>query len=302
VKAAAVDPQYMMRAMAGCVPVLGDDPQPWEYRGWLLWVVQLIHGAHPEVPDRWGYLAECICDEKLPDQPIPHVQFHKSPEGEKCLDQWLKLVDDRRGWGWESFRTVMDWLAWGLGVADEQPDVDSEEAERLYRGIDLDPWLLSPYDYFGGYIAERKGRGWQNSTSFYPTPHEVVQLMVEMNFTGDEDYRAKSVLDCCAGTGRMLLHASNYSLRLSAVDIDPLVLQALRINGALYAPWLVAPIPWLEEECAVEPVEDAIEAEYEPTPMTSEESGRARLARVVKKRRTKKIHRDQLDMFGGEEE
>jgi hypothetical protein len=41
----------------------------------------------------------------------------------------------------------------------------------------------------------------------------------------------------------MLLHASNYSLRLFGVDIDPLLVKTALVNGALYAPWMVRPFP-----------------------------------------------------------
>ena len=51
------------------------------------------------------------------------------------------------------------------------------------------------------------------------------------------------VMEPCLGTGRMLLHASNYSLRLHGMDIDQTVLTAALVNGALYAPWMVRPFP-----------------------------------------------------------
>ncbi len=44
-------------------------------------------------------------------------------------------------------------------------------------------------------------------------------------------------------SGRMLLHASNYSLNLWGQDIDPLAVAMCKINGALYAPWLTFPLP-----------------------------------------------------------
>lgn len=58
-----------------------------------------------------------------------------------------------------------------------------------------------------------------------------------------EAARLETVLDRCVGTGRMLLHASNYSYCLYGCDIDPLVAMITRINGALYAPWLAFPFP-----------------------------------------------------------
>ena len=51
------------------------------------------------------------------------------------------------------------------------------------------------------------------------------------------------MLDPCVGSGRMLLHAGNYSYRLFGTDLDRQVLMVTLINGALYCPWLVRPFP-----------------------------------------------------------
>lgn len=55
-----------------------------------------------------------------------------------------------------------------------------------------------------------------------------------------------SVHDPCVGTGRTLLSASNWSLRLSGQDLDGTVLKGCRINLWLYAPWGMFPLP---DEC-----------------------------------------------------
>jgi hypothetical protein len=57
------------------------------------------------------------------------------------------------------------------------------------------------------------------------------------------DPRVISVADPCVGSGRMLLHASNRSLRLYGQDVDPLAVVMCKINGSLYAPWLAFPLP-----------------------------------------------------------
>lgn len=41
----------------------------------------------------------------------------------------------------------------------------------------------------------------------------------------------------------MLLHASNYSMRLYGQDKDGLVVDIAKINMAIYAPWGVCPLP-----------------------------------------------------------
>ncbi|MEE4211258.1 MAG: N-6 DNA methylase [Parvularcula sp.] len=97
---------------------------------------------------------------------------------------------------------------------------------------------------FGDLMAEnRYGRG----AGFFPTPEPVVEMMVRMMMSGDEDCRLKSVMDPCLGTGRMLLHASNYPYRIYAQDINPTVLKACLVNGYCFAPWLVRSFPFLKE-------------------------------------------------------
>ncbi len=89
-------------------------------------------------------------------------------------------------------------------------------------------------------------RGW-NPTAFYPTPHQVVELMVRMAFhdppKDGRDPRSRTVCDPCAGSGRMLMHSSNWSLSLHGQDIDPLAVAMCKVNGALYAPWMSFPLP-----------------------------------------------------------
>src|SRR5208282_5253323 len=118
--------------------------------------------------------------------------------------------------------------------------------EQLYRRVNLIPLLEKPHDYLGDYVAMGKANGW-NPTGFYPTPHPVVECMVRMLMhDGDvegRDPRVLSVCDPCVGSGRMLLHASNFSLNLWGQDIDPLAVAMCKINGAMYAPWLSFPLP-----------------------------------------------------------
>jgi hypothetical protein len=51
------------------------------------------------------------------------------------------------------------------------------------------------------------------------------------------------MLDPAVGSGRLLLHASNYSYCLYGCDIDPLVVAICRVNAAFYGPWLAFPLP-----------------------------------------------------------
>jgi len=205
-----------------------------------------LHGLIHAVTDRWGYHLCTLQAGKLLDEPIPQISFG-SPNNKvfSHLHDWSRLI----GWdcgGWSDFRTLLDWLCWGLALSKELPRLSEEVNEKLYRQVNLTPMLEHPYDYLGQHVANSKARGW-NPTGFYPTPHPVVELMVRMTMHDSKqdgrDPRSLSVCDPCVGSGRMLLHASNFSLNLFGQDIDPLAVAMCKINGALYAPWMAFPLP-----------------------------------------------------------
>lgn len=157
------------------------------------------------------------------------------------LELWLHTID-RRHDCWSPMEPLLDWLLWGLGLTKEPPKMSAELNEDLYRNVNIGPWLINPYDYLGEWIAGQKGK-W-NPHAFFPTPHTVVEMMVRMTLDLESaDMRCKTVLDPAVGSGRMLLHASNFSLRLYGMDIDPLLVKTCLVNGALYVPWMVSPFP-----------------------------------------------------------
>jgi N-6 DNA Methylase len=243
-------------ARHGRLPRSSDMPPPWQYRGWLLPYVILLHERIPAVADRWGYYLRTRAAGRLLDEPIPPVTF--GPADERVfglLHGWSRRVGRDCG-GWGDFRTLLDWLCWGLALSRDEPRLADAVNEHLYRAVDLGPLLERPHDYLGEHVARGKGRGW-NPTAFYPTPHPVVECMACMllHDAGAEgrDPRTFSVCDPCVGSGRMLLHAANASLCLYGQDIDPLAVAMCQVNGALYAPWLAFPLPALILGTRVEP-------------------------------------------------
>jgi hypothetical protein len=228
------------------LPQLGDAQAPWLYRGWLLPYVIQLHGVIPAVADRWGYHLRTLEAGKLLDEPIPMIEF-KSPDNKvyALLLDWSKLIGRDCG-GWSDFRCLLDWLCWALALTNEMPRLSDSVNEKLYRQVNLAPLLERPYDYLGNFVAEGKSKGW-NPTAFYPTPHNIIELIVQMTMADSRsdgrDPRKCLVNDPCVGSGRMLLHASNYSCCLFGQDIDPLAVAMCKINGALYAPWLSFPLP-----------------------------------------------------------
>jgi hypothetical protein len=228
------------------LPRVGDVPAPWHYRGWLLAYVILIHEQCPNVANRWGYYLRTLEGGKLLDEPIPQITFGPAdPRVFARLHEWSALIGHDFG-GWSDFRVLLDWLLWGLALSKEKPPLSEPVHEKLYRAVNIGPLLERPYDYLGEFVAQGKASGW-NPTAFFPTPHNVVELIVRMTMTDNHkdgvDPKLRTVNDPCVGSGRMLLHASNQSLRLFGQDIDPLAIAMCKINGALYAPWLAFPFP-----------------------------------------------------------
>lgn len=242
---AAMDVQTFLHDH-GRLPRLGDPQPPWQYRGWLLAYVIALHSFCPAVRDRWGYHLRTLDAGRLLDEPIPPIAFGPpDPHVPSLLQKWTGLIRSSGGC-WGDFRLLLDWLLWGLALANEAPPLDESVHEKLYRGVNVGPLLAKPYDYLGQFVAMQRAGGW-NPARFYPTPHAVVELMVRMlmhDVAADgRDPRTYSVCDPCVGSGRMLLHASNLSLNLYGQDINSLAIAMCKINGALYAPWLSFPLP-----------------------------------------------------------
>ena len=167
----------------------------------------------------------------------------------KCLDaNWNYRLPD-----------FLDWILWGFGEAmnenGDQPKIDSKTNEKWYRLFNLGLLLTNPTDYWGELYSETKGRGSWNRTGFYPTPQNVCNMICKMTMQSDldkaekngQDTRILSVMEPAVGTGRMLLEASNYSVNLWGMDVDRVCVNATKINGFLYAPWMVRPAPWLQK-------------------------------------------------------
>jgi hypothetical protein len=221
---------------------VGDDKKPWEYRGWLLYYRMLLED-HPAVGRRWDYWFRTMMSDKTLAEPIPQLGIAHAPDRTvfKAIEDSVRLID-HDGHGGSAVDKLLDWFLWGFGHARMPPPDFSEELnERLYMQVNIGPMLVTPYDYLGEWIGMQKS-GW-NPNAFYPTPHSVVECMVRMTMDHDEDTRGNKVMDPCVGSGRMLIHASNFSLRLYGTDIDPAMVKLTLVNGGLYVPWILRPFP-----------------------------------------------------------
>lgn len=203
---------------------------------------------------RWAYWIEAIERCELPERPIPQIDWmptaHKRTR--MMLETTLNAIPRHGSWqsmgGWEYFKYLLKWMLWGFGHPGYEEPGEPEGCEgaslRVYQLLNLGPWMLFPFDYLGELLAEN---AYGRKQGFFPTPMPLSVLMAEMLMGSSmEDLRTKTVCDPAVGTGRLLLAASNYSLRLYGCDIDPLMCLATLVNGYLFAPWLVRPLPFLD--------------------------------------------------------
>lgn len=212
------------------------------------WMSQMLTELDSLMWGRWDYWLTAWATISIPEDPIPPITFETSPHPHvmKMLNHTLDWclqgrVDKYRGFEW-----FIQWLGWSLGCFKEKPEnlCDDIPSDIIaYQLFNLDLMMLYPYDYFGHWLSEI-GHGKQGS-AFYPTPFGVTQLMTDL-ITQDAETsldKTSQVNDPAVGTGRTLLNASNFSLRLSGQDIDPLVLSCLHVNFKMYAPWGANPLP-----------------------------------------------------------
>jgi hypothetical protein len=222
-------------------------------RGWLL---PYLTSLDDLTWGRWNYWARCQMGAgALPDETIPQIDFCSHGEAaahsRKMLERALSAIPTHGCWmGWSSseyFDYFLSWLLFGFGhdghaELPQEPGGCEGASMRLYQVFDLSPLLLWPYDHLAEIFSESKyGQG----AAFFPTPMHICEMMARMTM-GEGDHRTESVYDPCVGTGRMLLAASNYSLRLYAQDILRMMCKATLVNAYLYAPWLALPIGWLD--------------------------------------------------------
>lgn len=227
-----------------------DDERPvFTYKGWMLWYVWLANFYHPEVADRWGYLMDAVSLGRLPDRPIPRIDFtahwHEKQRVLGDVRRLLERLGHKHGYGEKALEVLADWLAFGLGVESEFPEYLTEKTRRwLYQNVNLDDWLLYPCDYLGELLMEARGKH-KKWTGFYLTPHHVCEAMsvfTHLTF-GDGDVRGCRMSDPACGTARQLLAFSNFSMNLWGIDIDAVCVKVAKINLALWAPSAVFPLP-----------------------------------------------------------
>lgn len=236
----------------GRLPAVTDEVKPWTYRGWLIPYIQLCE-AHPGVSPRYDYVLRTVDAGRLLDEPIPQCHFvaegsKEAGPGMKMLRDAVKLIESHTGYS-RSIDELAKWLGFAVGVTTEKSELAERDQEQLYRLWDISKWLLAPTDYLGQFMAEIS---YGKAGGFFPTPMNVCTMMAKMLHSEDRDYRTEVANDPCIGTGRTLLAASNYNLRLFGQDINWLCVLACKINFAIFAPWYLIPESFFPERPKIE--------------------------------------------------
>lgn len=222
------------------------DNAPPKERGWLL---PMLLEMDDYTWGRWNWWTSARLRGEIPTGPIPQIEFEEklNNPASKMLESTLVHLQQ---FGVEKFRAIqylIDWLLYGFGYLHDKPKspCSADVFDVVTQVFVLGTMQLWPADYFG-YLMSDAGFG--ESTAFFPTPQCVVALMGKM-VTHDVVQRAKedgtdtrllSFCDPCVGTGRMLMDASNHSLRLYGAEINHTIHRACLINMYVYAPWAVA--------------------------------------------------------------
>lgn len=235
------NPEWLQQRRSVTSGELSWDDFTFEQRTCKGWLLPYLFEIDRMFSSRWLIWCNALQTKRVPDT-IPKIEWLDQPSSEV-----VKMFRDCLGAHCCIKHSVhlplfFGWLLWGFGEGDERPHVAEEVNEYWYRTFNLGLVLKYPHDYLGELLADSKeGKAyWTNPHGFYPTPHSIVNPMVQMTL-GTDDCRTKSVCDPCVGTGRMLMYASNYSFILYGQDIDKTCVMATKINGYFYVPWLVKP-------------------------------------------------------------
>ncbi len=204
------------------------------------WLRPYLFGLDELFYKRWQYWIATCLDNKVLKEPIPYIEFQQPHVYTKrqvyknvktCLDYARELSNP--------LEAFIDWLLWGFNAGDSFPNISEKTDNYWYRTFNLGLFYLEPADHWAEFASDYLGKN--NRLGFFSTPGSVVEMMVRMNFGSEpkNEHKTLSVQDPCAGTGIMLLYASNYSLNLYAVDISPLLVKICKVNSYTYMPWMV---------------------------------------------------------------
>lgn len=205
------------------------------------WLIPYLTGLDNIFFKRWSYWFNAVMEDKIPNEPIPYIEF-RAPycyNSRKVQSNLKKCLDYAHNYSSHPLEQLIDWILWGFAYKSVSfPHINEKIDNYWYRTFNMGLFYEEPADWWSDLASEYQVGKYHG---FFATPAQVIELMVRMNFGNNPQHEHKrlSVMDPCAGTGNMLLHASNYSLNLYAVDINPLLCKIMTVNAYIYIPWLV---------------------------------------------------------------
>ena len=202
------------------------------------WLVPYLTALDQMFYKRWDYWTKAIMADRIPREPIPRIEFampmaYSEQLVKKNLKDCLNYGSYRHS---NIFEKFIDWILWGFNQGKRFPDIDEKTDDYWYRQFNLGLFYKEPADHLADLVTEYNG----SHNGYFPTPANIVDMMVRMNFGSKPkpEHKRMSVNDPCSGSGIMLLYASNYSLNLFGQDISSLMCKVAMVNAFVYVPWL----------------------------------------------------------------
>lgn len=186
----------------------------------------------------------------------PATMTKKNEERPTEARHWLKAFDTLAGYRHEPSRLFEDYLDLVLcAVANKQREQRYLEVAKRYTREELEviselfaihvlvhEHQTTPidgrgrwYDLLGDIYMDLAGRSKTSRMGQFFTPPALCTMMATMVIDGET--KDRTVLDCCAGSGRMLLaaHAQAKDLGiLYAADVDPICVKMCALNFWLH--------------------------------------------------------------------
>ena len=202
------------------------------------WLVPYLTALDQMFYKRWEYWTKAIMTDKIPKEPIPHIEFQMPMMySEQLVKKNLKSCLDYGSYRYSNiFEKFIDWILWGFNRGKHFSDIDEKTDDHWYRTFNLGLFYKEPADHLAELVTEYNG----SHNGYFPTPANIVQMMTAMTFADKPQHKHKkmSVMDPCVGSGIMLMYASNYSLNLYGQDISALMCKVATVNAFIYVPWL----------------------------------------------------------------
>lgn len=214
---------------------------------WAWWLANLMNGViYGDIPQ---------IDFTCTSEQSPYLaNVSEKPEFAKLLEtrsstkkQLLAVMNlNRLEQGDQWIRDVVRWWLWSLGDPDikEEPKVNPKYRGTLAFAFDsvIPRMMAHPRDWAQMVLNELVYPSGGSGAAWFATPMHLCELMTRMLMAGEERNIMKTVHEPCAGTGSMLLTASNHSVFLSGNDIDPQMVDWCKFQMYLYVPWVVRPM------------------------------------------------------------